>query len=166
MVTSLIRLLRTTFLLARHATAKRLSSLTLSIGFSILKKEFVVIKEVEKIQIRNMSEFSISKEFSIFIERVEQADKLWQKGRCRESISLSNEILSKLYSEYGLENEHFPPIMGSYWTKMIGHLAFLGIHKEAQNLNIVRPGIRQIFVNNNDSNMELIDAFSNHFKIL
>jgi putative glycosyltransferase (TIGR04372 family) len=161
-----IEFVKKTFVLIRHFTATRLSSFTLSIGLSILRKKFARIKGTELVHIKNMFEVSLSKEFSIFIERAEIADKLWQNGLCRESINLSNEILSTLYTNYGLGNDYFPPIMGSYWTKMIGHLAFLGIHKEAQELNLVRSGNRQIFVSKKDPNMELIDAFATHFSIL
>jgi len=150
---------------------KYISRILISLGFSIVNRNPSVM---------NMDDISLISKLDIFktpksramanqiARKQSRAHDLWQEGLVHESIELSKEAQRDIYSEYGLLNSpnYYPKIMSTFWTNMIGHFAFLGIHLEAQKRGHLPSGERLILDAKESANPELLDSFSKDFKII
>ena len=147
------------------------SKILISLGFSILKRKPSVL---------NMDDISLISNFDIFkrphnkslanqiARKQKRAHNLWQEGSVHESIELSKEVQREIYRKYDLLDspDYYPKIMSTFWTSMIGHFAFLGIHLEAQKRGYLPSGERLILDTKESANPELLDSFSKDYKIV
>ena len=114
-----------------------ISRFLISLGFSIVNRNPSIL---------NMDDISLISNFDIFkrphnkslvnqiARKQKRAHDLWQEGSVHESIELSKEVQREIYRKYGLSDSpgYYPKIMSTFWTNMVGHFAFLGLHLEGQ----------------------------------
>lgn len=148
-----------------------ISRFLIALGFSIVNRNLSVM---------SMNDISLISKFDMFKtpknrmtgklveQKLRKAHELWQEGLIHESIELSKEAQRVIYGNYDLVNspEYYPKIMSTFWTNMIGHFAFLGIHLEGQKRGHLPSGERQIFDVKESANQQLLDAFSKDYKVI
>lgn len=146
------------------------SRILISLGFSIVNRNPSVMSMDDISLISNLDMFKTpqSRATAKQIEQKQRrAHDLWQEGLVHESIELSKEAQREIYRNYDLLNlpDYYPKIMSTFWTNMIGHFSFLGIHLEGQKRGHLPSGERQIFDAKESANQQLLDSFSKDYKI-
>lgn len=147
-----------------------ISMVLISGGFSIMKRRVLVVDMQDITSISKIEIFKTSKN-KYFLKQVSQkkqkAHDLWQSGFVNESITVDKEVQRDIYDHYGYLNvpDYHPKIMSTFWTNMIGHFAFLGLHLEGQRRGILPKGERHIFDGKETANQQLLSCFSEDYKI-
>ncbi len=155
-------------LVARFLT--RISRTLIILGFTLENRHLSVISSDDILQISKIISVkqSGSRRRAREIARKQSlAHELWQDGFVHDSIEIAKEVQREIYRNFDLLDspKYFPKFMSTYWTNMIGHFAFLGIHVEGQKRGHLPFGKRHIFDTNENSNRELLDCFQNDFTI-
>jgi putative glycosyltransferase (TIGR04372 family) len=135
-----------------------------------MKRCLSVVSMGDMTSISKIEIFKTSKNKS-FVKQVSQkkqkAHDLWQSGFVNESIDLDKEVQRDIYDYYGGLNvpDYYPKVMSTFWTNMIGHFAFLGLHLEGQRQGILPKGERHIFDGKETANQQLLSCFSKDYKV-
>lgn len=84
-------------------------------------------------------------------------------GNYHKALSIRTEIKSRSTSQVFVDQNSFPPLIGSRWTQFIGHLSVLALHAQAQKLGLLHQGQRFVLDSHNVANRALFALFSSAY---
>ena len=86
------------------------------------------------------------------------------KGEYHSAVTQRIEIMESLYSKFGyLNDEYFPPILGTSWVSNFGHLGVLGTHVLAEKLSLIPNGVRTIVTGVDFPNKQMLEIVSGKY---
>jgi hypothetical protein len=100
--------------------------------------------------------------------------KLWnmtdieqRKGNYQTAVNRRIEIMESLYSDCDYINEnYFPPILGTSWVSNFGHLGVLGHHVLAEKLALIPRGVRNIVTGKDFPNKQMLKIVSGEYNLI
>ena len=140
-------------------------------GFALAILCFVKTKKIPK-QIRLMVEnYQLTSTFTSYDLNADQfylscSSKAYEedhKGNYYQSLHLRQKANDQTINLLNVNDDYFPPLIGSRWTSFIGHLAVLALHARAQTLKIVPNGQRYVMNSENVVNKSLFDLFRDSY---
>lgn len=95
------------------------------------------------------------------------ADVEQVKGEYHSAVTRRIEIMESLYSKCGyLNDEYFPPILGTSWVSNFGHLGVLGTHVLAEKLSLIPNGVRTIVTGVDFPNKQMLEIASGKYNLI
>jgi putative glycosyltransferase (TIGR04372 family) len=89
------------------------------------------------------------------------------KGEYHSAVTRRIEIMESLYSKCGyLNDEYFPPILGTSWVSNFGHLGVLGTHVLAEKLSLIPNGVRTIVTGFDFPNKQMLEIVSGKYNLI